>query len=64
MTVIGSSNFSHRSNRRDTEVQAYLVPALDNLEMRQRLHDECEHLYSNAKAVSVAELKDKKNEQY
>ena len=24
LTVIGSSNFSHRSNRRDTEVQLYI----------------------------------------
>jgi len=25
MSVIGSSNFSHRSNRRDTECQLYIL---------------------------------------
>ena len=64
MTVVGSSNFSHRSNRRDTEVQAYLVPALDNLEFRQRLHDECDNLFKHGKQMSIEDLKDKKGEQY
>ena len=31
MTVIGSSNFSYRSNRRDTECQLYIVPECPKL---------------------------------
>jgi len=34
MSVIGSSNFSHRSNRRDTECQLYILPECDDLKMR------------------------------
>lgn len=38
MTVIGSSNYSYRSNRRDTECQLYIVADCDQL--KKRLHDE------------------------
>jgi CDP-diacylglycerol---glycerol-3-phosphate 3-phosphatidyltransferase len=38
MTVIGSSNFSYRSNRRDTECQLYIVPECE--ELKTRLHNE------------------------
>lgn len=36
MSVIGSSNFSYRSNRRDTECQLYVVPDCEHLQ--KRLH--------------------------
>ena len=38
MSIIGSSNFSYRSNRRDTECQLYIIPECDDL--KQRLHNE------------------------
>ena len=31
MSIIGSSNFSYRSNRRDTECQLYIVPECPDL---------------------------------
>ena len=43
MTVIGSSNFSYRSNRRDTECQLYIVSECD--EFKKRLHKESQKLY-------------------
>ena len=62
MTVIGSSNFSHRSNRRDTEVQLYIVPECE--QFKTRMHDECEHLFSNGHKVGVSDLLDKEGKQY
>ena len=34
MSVIGSSNFSYRSNRRDTECQLYILPECEHLQRR------------------------------
>ena len=51
MSIIGSSNFSYRSNRRDTECQLYIVSECDDL--KQRLHDESQHLFDNAKKVDL-----------
>ena len=36
LSVVGSSNYSHRSNRRDTECQLYILPECE--ELQQRLH--------------------------
>ena len=36
MTIIGSSNFTYRGNRRDTEAQLYIVAECDHL--KKRLH--------------------------
>ena len=55
MSVIGSSNFSYRSNRRDTECQLYIVPECGNLQ--KRLHKESSFLYSHAKKVSLEEVR-------
>ena len=60
MTVIGSSNLSTRSNRRDTEVQLYLVAECD--QFKNRLREEQEHLYSKASPIDIPTLK--KDEQY
>ena len=60
MTVIGSSNFSHRSNRRDTEVQLYVISECDSF--KKRLHDECEELFANSQKVDISTLK--KDSQY
>ena len=62
MTIIGSSNFSHRSNRRDTEMQLYIVPDCENF--KKRMHDECEHLFEKADKKTIEELEDKDNKQY
>ena len=56
MTVIGSSNYSFRSNRRDTEAQLYMVS--DCKRFRERLHDEAESLYGSSKEMSVETVKD------
>lgn len=61
-TVIGSSNFSHRSNRRDTEVQLYIVPDVQNVEFKERLHLECEHLFEQSELMTKDKLK--KDDQY
>ena len=45
-TVIGSSNYSYRSNRRDTEAQLYMVSECPKF--RQKIHEEAEHLFSKA----------------
>lgn len=55
MTVIGSSNYSYRSNRRDTEAQLYLVS--DCPQFQRKLHDECEHLFSKSTQMSVESVK-------
>jgi phosphatidylserine/phosphatidylglycerophosphate/cardiolipin synthase-like enzyme len=44
MTVIGSSNYSYRSNRRDTECQLYIV-------------SECEHIYKKTTKMSIETVK-------
>lgn len=59
-TIIGSSNLSKRSNRRDTEVQLYMIAECD--EFKARLHSEQEHLFSSAKTVDIPTLK--RDEQY
>lgn len=43
VSVIGSSNYSHRSNRKDTENQLYIVPECEHLQ--RRLHLEAENLF-------------------
>ena len=51
MTVIGSSNYSYRSNRRDTEFQLYIVSECE--EFKKRMHEECEHLFSKSQKMSI-----------
>ena len=46
MSVIGSSNFSYRSNRRDTECQLYIVPECEDLQLR--LDEESKFLFNQA----------------
>ena len=43
MSIIGSSNFSYRSNRRDTECQLYVVPECPDL--KRRLDEESKFLF-------------------
>jgi CDP-diacylglycerol---glycerol-3-phosphate 3-phosphatidyltransferase len=47
MSVVGSSNFSHRSNRKDTEAQLYIL-ASDCKDLQSRLADEADNLYANS----------------
>ena len=47
LSVIGSSNFSHRSNRRDTECQLYILAECEDLQ--HRLHQEATGLFDNSK---------------
>lgn len=54
MTVIGSSNYSARSNRRDTECQLYIVS--DCNEFRQRMKDESDNLFKNSKEVNIEHI--------
>ena len=51
MSVIGSSNFSYRSNRRDTECQLYILPECEDLQ--KRLDAESKFLFSQAKQVDL-----------
>ena len=62
MTVIGSSNFSSRSNRRDTEAMLYIVPECDDF--KERLHDERTHLWSKSEEMSINDLLDKNGSEY
>lgn len=55
MTVIGSSNYSYRSNRRDTEAQLYMVS--DCPQFQRKLHGECEHLFSKSTPMTVESVK-------
>jgi len=55
MSVIGSSNFSFRSNRRDTECQLYLIPECD--QFKKRLHEESSNLFEKAKQVDLKTVK-------
>lgn len=59
MTVIGSSNYSHRSNKRDTECQLYMVT--DSLEFRERMKAEADNLFKSSKKVTP-EIITKKDE--
>jgi CDP-diacylglycerol---glycerol-3-phosphate 3-phosphatidyltransferase len=54
MTIVGSSNFSRRSNRRDVEAQLYIVSDCDNF--KQRMHDECQSLFSKASEMNIKTL--------
>jgi phosphatidylserine/phosphatidylglycerophosphate/cardiolipin synthase-like enzyme len=45
MSIIGSSNFSYRSNRRDQEVQLYMAPSAKAVEFKRRLHNEANGLF-------------------
>ena len=45
LSIIGSSNYSHRSNRRDTEVQLYIAPSEQAVELKHRLHNEANDLF-------------------
>jgi len=51
MSVIGSSNFSYRSNRRDTECQLYIIPECEDLQ--KRLDAESKFLFSHSKEVDL-----------
>lgn len=55
LTVIGSSNFSYRSNRRDTECQLYIVPECASF--KRRLHQEAEYLFASATEVDTEIVK-------
>ena len=63
MSIIGSSNFSYRSNRRDQEVQLYMAPSAQALEFKRRLHNEANGLFQHGKEMDVEALKDKSGEQ-
>lgn len=52
--MIGSSNYSYRSNRRDTECQLYILPECEDL--KKRLHLEAENLYKNAEKVTLESI--------
>ena len=54
MTIVGSSNFSRRSNRRDVEAQLYIVSDCDIF--KQRMHDECQSLFSKASEMNIKTL--------
>ena len=62
MTVIGSSNFSSRSNRRDTEAMLYIVPECDKF--KRLLHDERNNLWSKSEQMSIESLMDKSDKEY
>ena len=59
MSVIGSSNYSHRSNRRDTEAQLYMVPSDKAEEFKFRLHDEASNLFQHSTQMEIKDLYDK-----
>ena len=44
MTIVGSSNFSRRSNRRDVEAQLYIVSECE--QFKKKMHEECDSLYA------------------
>ena len=56
MSVIGSSNFSYRSNRRDTECQLYVVPECADL--RRRLDEESKFLFNQGSKVDLQTVRD------
>lgn len=51
MSIIGSSNFSYRSNRRDTECQLYVLPECEDLQ--RRLDEERKFMFEHAKRVDL-----------
>ena len=55
MTVVGSSNFSYRSNRRDTESQLYVYSQCE--EFNEKLKQEVDFLFSNGKPKSEKEMR-------
>ena len=55
LTVIGSSNFSARSNRRDTECQFYIYSECP--EFRKKLRTEVDYLFSWGKKKTLKDLK-------
>lgn len=61
LSVIGSSNYSHRSNRRDTECQLYILAECEDLQ--HRLHGEADNLFSNSKQVTLESLKNEDPDQ-
>ena len=50
LTLIGSSNFGHRSLKRDLENQTVLITS--NFRLRQQLCDECDHVYKYGEHVT------------
>lgn len=52
LTLIGSSNFGERSVNRDLETQVCIATA--NRSLQQRLHQECERLFSIGTAAEEA----------
>jgi len=63
MTIIGSSNFSRRSNRLDTEAQLYIAPSPQCKEFPMRMKMECDHLFGHAEKMTAESLLDKENKQ-
>ena len=60
MSVIGSSNFSYRSNRRDTECQLYIVAECEDLQ--RRLDAESRFLFSHSKEVDLKTVQNDGND--
>eukprot|EP00963_Diacronema_lutheri_P008423 scaffold752_cov322-Pavlova_lutheri.AAC.20 len=54
LTSIGSPNFGFRSIRRDMECQFYLFTG--NVELRNALREEMEHLHRHAKAIDPTDF--------
>ena len=54
LTSIGSPNFGYRSIRRDMECQLYLFTG--NVNLRNTLHDEMEHLHQHAKIIDPTDF--------
>lgn len=54
LTSIGSPNFGFRSIRRDMECQFYLFTG--NVELRNALREEMEHLHQHAKAIDPTDF--------
>ncbi|CAI2359828.1 unnamed protein product [Moneuplotes crassus] len=59
LTVIGSSNYSYRSNRRDTEAQLYIYSQCDDLNARMK--EEAEQMFSSAQRVTLDDIKKDKD---
>ena len=55
LTIIGSSNFSYRSNRRDNECQLYIFSECKDLKLK--LHNEAQNLFENSIKVDVNTVK-------
>lgn len=55
MTVIGSSNYSYRSNRRDTEAQLYIYSKCPDF--NERMKEEAEQLFSLTSQTSIDDIK-------